>query len=191
MYARKWDSCSGPTFLIFCKKEVVNMVVAGIDGSTKSTGVAIINDGILEYYTLIDLSKETQDSMKRIRHMLIEISNVLDKYKLDAVYMEKSFNKQNVDTTQKLSNIAGGVMMYCAQNDIKFVHPMPSEWRSVINLAQGNKVKRDVLKAEAIKAVKNEYGIDVNDDVAESILIARSAFDLPKLNITEDDLWQI
>ena len=167
------------------------MIVAGIDGSTKSTGVAIMNDGNLEYYTLIDLSKETQDSMKRIRHMLLSISEILDRYDVDAVYMEKSFNKQNVDTTQKLSNIAGGVMMYCAQKDIEFVHPMPSEWRSKIGLGQGNKVKRDVLKAEAIKAVKNEYGIDVNDDVAESVLICRSAFGLPKLNVTEDDVWAI
>ena len=167
------------------------MIVAGIDGSTKSTGVAIMNDGKLEYYTLIDLSKETQDSMQRIRHMLLNISKILDRYDVDAVYMEKSFNKQNVDTTQKLSNIAGGVMMYCAQKDIEFVHPMPSSWRSVIGLGQGNKVKRDVLKAEAIRAVKKEYGIDVNDDVAESVLICRSAFDLPKLNVTEDDLWSI
>ena len=42
---------------------------------------------------------------------------------------------------------------------------------------------------EAILAVKNEYGINVNDDVAESILIARSAFNLPKIEISEDDLW--
>ena len=167
------------------------MIVAGIDGSTKSTGVAIMHDGKLEYYTLIDLSKETQDSMKRICHMLLSISEILDRYDVDAVYMEKSFNKQNVDTTQKLSNIAGGVMMYCAQKNIDFVHPMPSAWRSVIGLGQGKKVKRDVLKAEAIKAVKREYGIDVNDDVAESILICRSAFDLPKINITEDDLWAV
>ena len=167
------------------------MIVAGIDGSTKSTGVAIMNNGNLEHYALIDLSKETQDSMKRIRHMLISISNILDKYDVDTVYMEKSFNKQNIDTTQKLSNIAGGVMMYCAKKDIEFVHPMPSEWRSAIGLGQGSKVKRDVLKAEAIRAVKKEYGIDANDDVAEAILLARSAFDVPKLNITEDDLWAI
>ena len=38
-----------------------------------------------------------------------------------------------------------------------------------------------ILKKEAILAVENMYGVAVNDDVAESILIARSAFDLPKI----------
>ena len=48
-----------------------------------------------------------------------------------------------------------------------------------------NKQKRK----EAICAVKQEYDLDVNDDVAESILLARSAFDLPKIDVSEDDLW--
>jgi hypothetical protein len=80
-------------------------------------------------------------------------------------------------------------MLYCAKNQIEFNHPMPSEWRAKIGIEQSNKIKRETLKEEAILAVKNEYGINVNDDVAESILIARSAFELPKINITKDDLW--
>ena len=122
--------------------------------------------------------------------MLLKICEVLDKHSIDIVCMEKAFNKSNTDTTMKLANVAGGVMLYCAQNGIEFIHPVPSQWRAKIGIAQNQKIKRDVLKAEAIKAVKDEYGIDVNDDVAESILLARSAFDLPKLNVTEDDLWQ-
>lgn len=165
------------------------LTVAGIDASTNKTGISVMSDGELIYYTLIDLHTE-KDSMKRIKKMLSSICNILDKYSIDEIHMEKAFNKQNIDTTMKLANLSGGVMMYCAQNDIKFVHPMPSEWRSIIGLAQGSKVKRDVLKEEAIKAVKDEYGIDVNDDVAESVLICRSAFNLPKIKITEDDLWE-
>ena len=166
------------------------LTVAGIDASTRNTGITIMSDGKLVFYTLIDLHSE-KDTMKRIQKMLLAVCDVLDKYNIDEIHMEKSFSKQNVDTTQKLSNIAGGIMLYCAQNNIKFFHPMPSEWRKRIGMSQGNKVKRDVLKAEAIMAVKKEYGIDANDDVSESILLARSAFDLPKINITEDDLWEI
>ena len=72
---------------------------------------------------------------------------------------------------------------------IKFVHPNPPEWRKIVGIEQSSKIKRDVLKAEAILAVKNEYGLDVGDDIAEAILISRSAFDLPKVNVSEDDLW--
>ena len=164
------------------------MLVAGLDCSTNKSGISIMKDGELIFYTLIDLHKE-KDVMKRIRNMLLQICEVLKQYDIDAVYMEKAFSKQNVDTTIKLANLSGGIILYCAQNDIEFNNPLPSEWRSRIGIEQSNKIKRDVLKAEAIKAVKNEYGIDVNDDVAESCLLARSAFNLPKINITEDDLW--
>lgn len=163
------------------------MIVAGIDGSTKLTGIAIMEDGELKYYTLIDLHLE-KDSMQRIRMMLLKIYDVLVRYDIDAVYMEKAFNNSNTKTTMMLANLAGGVMLYCAKNDIEFIHPEPSVWRAKIGLGQGRGVKRDVLKAEAIAAVKKEYGIDVNDDTAEAILIARSAFDLPKIEIKVDDL---
>lgn len=162
--------------------------VAGIDASTNYTGISIMTDGELVFYTLIDLHKQ-KDTMKRIQGMLVQICSILDNYFIDAVYMEKAFNKQNVDTTMKLSNLAGGVMCYCALHNIEFKHPMPSEWRARIGIEQNSKIKRDVLKAEAIKLVKDQYGIDANNDVCEAILIARSAFDLPKIGITEDDLW--
>lgn len=165
------------------------MRVAGIDGSTTSTGISIMNDGVLEYYTLINLTSEKKDAMKRVRHMMMSIYDVLEQYELDAVYMEKAFNKSNTDTTMKLANLAGSVMIYCERRDIPFYHPEPSVWRAKIGIHTGRGVKREVLKAEAIKLVKDEYGINANDDVSESILIARSAFDLPKLDITEDDLW--
>ena len=165
------------------------MVVAGIDGGTNSSGLCIMKDGELKFRTLIDLHKE-KNAMKRIQNMLLKICEILDQYDVDAVYMEKSVLKTNVDTVQKLANLAGGIMLYCAKNNIEFNHPLPSEWRAKIGIKQSNKIKREVLKEEAILAVKNEYGINVNDDVAEAILIARSAFDLPKINISENDLWE-
>lgn len=167
----------------------MNVRVAGIDGSTTKSGVSIMCDGILEHYTLIDLHKE-KDVMKRISMMMMMICEVMSKYNVDQVYMEKSICKGgNVDTTQKLSFLMGGIMLYCAQNNIEFINPLPSEWRKRIGLRQNSKIKRDELKAEAICAVAQEYGMNVTDDEAESILLARSAFDLPKLNISEDDFW--
>ena len=166
------------------------MVVVGIDGSTKRSGVAVMIDGELKYYTLVDLHLE-KDTMKRIRIMLLKICEILDQYEIDEIHMEKAFKNSNTSTTMMLANIAGGIMLYCAKNNITFIHPEPSVWRAKIKLGQGRGVKRDTLKAEAIAAVKLAYGLDVDDDTAEAILIARSAFDLPKLNVDEDTLWEI
>ena len=164
------------------------MLVIGIDASTKATGISVQQDGELLSCVFIDLTKE-KDYMKRIPKMLLKICEVLDQNEIDEIHMEKAFNKQNVSTTMMLANLAGGIMLYCAQHGIKFVHPEPAAWRAKIGLQQGAGIKRSTLKAEAIKAVKMLYNKDVNDDLAESILLARSAFNLPKVNITEDDLW--
>jgi Holliday junction resolvasome RuvABC endonuclease subunit len=169
----------------------MNMVVVGIDASTTATGVAIMQDGELLYYKLIAIDpKKEKDAYKRIQKMLTKICDILDKYDIDRVYMEKAICKGgNVDITIKLAYLSGGIYLYCIQRDIEFNNPLPSEWRKIVGISNGRGVVRDTQKAEAIKAVNNEYGINVNDDVAESVLIARSAFDLPKVKITEDDLW--
>jgi Holliday junction resolvasome RuvABC endonuclease subunit len=127
----------------------------------------------------------------RIPKMMKSICEYLNKYQLDMIIMEKSMLKNNIDTVQKLSNIAGAVMLYAINNNIQFKHPYPSEWRKIIGLQQSSKVKRDVLKAEAIMAVKQEYGMVLTDDEAESCLLARSGFKLPKIVITEEDIWNI
>ena len=168
------------------------MVVAGVDASTTATGVCIMKDCEVIYHTLIAINprKET-DAEKRIKTMLVKLCEILDKYELDALYMERAICKGgNVDVTIKLAYLSGGISLYCIQKDIEFHNPNPPAWRKVVGLAQGRGVKRETQKAEAVKAVKDEYGIDEGDDVAEAILICRSAFDLPKLNITEDGLWE-
>lgn len=164
------------------------MLVAGIDASTTATGVSIMRNGELLYYTLIAIdSKKEKDAYKRIKEMLVSICDILDRYDIDVVYMEKAICKGgNVDITIKLAYLSGGMSLYCIQKDIEFNNPLPATWRATVGIPNGRGVLRETQKAAAIKAVKDEYGIDVGDDVAEAVLIARSAFKLPKFNFTED-----
>lgn len=161
------------------------MVVAGIDASTTATGVVLMDDGEPIHYELIAIdSKKEKDAYKRIRQMLIRICGILDQYKVDKVYMEKAICKGgNVDITIKLAYLSGGMSLYCIQKDIEFHNPVPAEWRASVGIPTGRGIYRDDQKAYAIQAVKAEYNIDVGDDVAEATLLARSAFNLSKLQI--------
>jgi len=163
------------------------MVVAGIDASTTATGVAVMKDGELIYYELIAIdSRKEKDAYKRIKEMLIRICAILDQHKIDKVYMEKAICKGgNVDITIKLAYLSGGMSLYCIQKDIEFHNPTPASWRASVGIKNGRGVLREEQKAQAIKAVKDWYGIDVGDDVAEATLLARSAFKLPKLQAEE------
>lgn len=162
------------------------MVIAGIDASSNKTGVAIFRDGKYVEHTLIDLHK-IKDSSERIPKMMLAICDYLDKHKVDKIIMEESMMTNNILTVKMLSNIAGAVIYYAASHEIEFQFDLPSAWRKRIGLTQGRSVKRDVLKAEAIEAVRQEYRMDLTDDECESILIARSGFDLPKIVLADDD----
>ena len=177
---------AAPSFLRF-KKDVMNMVVAGVDASTTATGVAIMKDGELLHYELIAIdSRKEKDAYKRVNEMLVRICAILDQYQIDKVYMEKAICKGgNVDITIKLAYLSVGMSLYCIQKDIEFHNPTPASWRATFGIKNGRGVLRDEQKAQAIKAVKDWYGIDVGDDVAEATLLARSAFKLPKLQTEE------
>lgn len=164
------------------------MVVAGIDASTNKTGIAIFRDEEYVEHTLIDLHK-IKDSAERIPKMMIAICDYLDEHNIDKIIMEESMMTNNILTVKMLSNIAGAVMYYTTSHGIEFQFDLPSAWRKRIGLTQGRSVKREALKAEAINAVKQEYGMNVSDDVAEAILICRSGFDLPKIVLADD--WDI
>ena len=166
------------------------MVIAGIDASTNKTGISIFRDGEYVEHTLIDLH-DIRDSEKRIPKMMLAICRYLDKHKADKIIMEESIMKSNIATVKMLAYIAGAVMYYASKNSIEFQLDLPSAWRRRIGLTQGRSVKREFLKDEAIAAVKQEYGMDLTDDECESILIARSGFDLPKIILVDDDDWEI
>ena len=162
------------------------MIMCGIDASTNKTGIAIFQNGNYVEHTLIDLHK-IKDTGERIPKMMLAICNYLDQHKVDKIIMEESMMTTNISTVKMLSNIAGAVIYYAACHNIEFQFDLPSAWRRRIGLTQGRSVKRDVLKAEAIAAVKQEYGMNLTDDECESILIARSGFDLPKIILVDDD----
>lgn len=162
------------------------MLICGIDASTNKTGIAIFKDGRYVEHILIDLHK-IKDSTERIPKMMTSICDYLDKHKIYKIIMEESLMTNNILTVKMLSNIAGAVMYYAASHNIEFQFDLPSAWRKRIGLTQGRSVKREVLKAEAIAAVKQEYGMDLTDDECESILIARSGFNLPKIVLVDDD----
>lgn len=166
------------------------MKIVGVDASTNKTGISVFIDGQYETHTLIDLHT-IKDSTERIPKMMLVICEYLNEHKPDKVIMEESILKTNIATVKMLSNLAGAIMYYATVNNIEFELALPSVWRKRIGLTQGKSVKRETLKAEAILAVKQEYDMDVTDDEAEAILMGRSGFDLPKIVITEDDLWGI
>ena len=154
------------------------MKVVGIDASTTCSGIAIIEDGKLVYHDIIDM-KRNKDSEKRVMNMMSEIGAFIINNSPDVVYIEDSWNKQNIETTKMLSNILGAVMYVCEENNIPFFKLLPSAWRSTVGIKLnkgGVKLKREELKKEAVDKVMKSHKIECGDDEAEAICIAEAGW---------------
>ena len=66
--------------------------------------------------------------------------------------------------------LLGAVYGKCVADGITFDSLRPTEWRKLVDPGKKPR-KRDELKKWSVDKVKELYGIDANDDIADAILI--------------------
>ena len=140
--------------------------------STKSTGVAIYKHNKLITYDCITAT--SNDLFDRIKVMMRAINTILEE-NLDLEYVVMQQVRQegftNIKTYKALMYLQGCIQMMIHQ---KFKHLQtdflyPSEWRKVCKIKQGRGVQRKEQKQLDIKWVKDNFKIQVNDDIADAI----------------------
>lgn len=144
-----------------------------IDSSTKKTAYAVFDNGEYKESKLIDLEKD-KNMDSRFETMSLSLINALKEYKPDIVYIEEAVVVRNAQTQRFLTRLQGVIYGYCILNQCEFNAIRPTEWRKLVSIDQGKK-KREELKRESIKKVEEEFGLTVNDDEAEAILIGIAA----------------
>lgn len=144
--------------------------VLAFDQSTKISAHSMFLDGKYIECGVIDLHK-MKDTSERVRAMGVELCRVIEKYKPTAVVIEEVAQQSNPMTLKLLARIQGVIIGFCAAHDIETYIIEPSKWRSTLYFKQGSGVKREELKAQAIKYVKDNYGLELSEDECESICI--------------------
>ena len=143
--------------------------------STNRSGVAILEDGVPVFYTVIDHSKE-KDVPARIKNMFLDLVKVIDQNDIDSLVVEAVQFQNNMKAMEMLSQLQGMCIAYALLHELPISSPMPVEWRKVLGFQQGAGVKRPELKAQAIQYVKENFGLDVTEDEAEAICIGRAEY---------------
>lgn len=149
------------------------MITLALDMSTKSSGWAIFDNQSLKSYGCI--TSDNENVYKRIDKMINELNKILSQYKVDSIAIEDVIpedvrNNQNV--FKKLTYLQGFVLHLLNKRNItniKFF--VASEWRKKCGIKTGRGIERNTLKQKDIQFVKDQYGLDVNDDVADAICI--------------------
>lgn len=148
------------------------MNIIALDMSTKSTGYAIYKHNKLVQYNYITAT--SNDLFNRIKVMLNAINKLLERNPdLEYVIMQQVRQEGfvNVKTYKALMYLQGCVQMIIHQ---KFKHLQtdflyPSSWRKVCKIKQGRGVQRKQQKQLDIQWVKQNFNIEVNDDIADAI----------------------
>ena len=146
------------------------MKILAFDQSSKLSGWSLFEDDKYSCSGVIDKSK-IKDSDRRIGEMGLEICEKIQELKPDCVIIENVQQQAGVATVILLSRLQGFILGWCYAHNVRIEIIGPSQWRSTLSFRQGAGVKRKEVKAQSIEYVKQNYGLDVSEDEAESICI--------------------
>lgn len=162
------------------------MVVLGIDGSTSSSGWAVLESEGCKRIDSGRIQPKGENWRDRIEQEWIEFSQIFEKYRPQKIYAEDVPLKDGKPTILKLGSVQGMMICLAAQYNAEIKFLPPDEWRSGMNLYDGTRqgTHRDVLKKKAVETANKLFGLDLKwvkekskkneDDEAEAILIAYS-----------------
>lgn len=151
------------------------MRVLGLDTSTTSTGWCVMENGKVLAYGAIKPPKEL-DSIDRIIYIESYVKELIKAKKVEYVAIEELVSFRNAKITRVLQGLISHLEIELRKRDILTILVKPSEWRS--GKIKGR--KREELKRACIEYARDVYGIEVGDDEADAILIARYADELEK-----------
>lgn len=152
------------------------MKILALDLSTKSTGYAIYTDGTLTDYGCITAS--STDFINRIQKIIQKLKELLDNNKdITKVIAEEvrpegtGYGVGNLHTHKTLMYLQAAVafLLHESYAAAAFEFVYPSSWRAKCGIKNGRGVRRESVKKNDIAFVKEQFGLDVNDDIADAI----------------------
>lgn len=152
-----------------------HMKIIAFDQATKVTGYAVITDGQLSRHGTINV-KASLDILSRMFMMTRMIRDLIYEERPDAVFFEGVEAVRNERTMICLANLQG--MCLYGVHEAGYVASTldVTAWRHSLGFAVGRGVKRADNKAEAVRYVRDTYGVECGDDEAEAICIATVAW---------------
>ena len=148
------------------------MKTLAIDASTKSSGIAIFQQGKLIHYEC--LIQNDRNVYKRIDNMSNKIVEICKKYKPTNIVMEEVLPqdvRQNQSVYKALIYLQGETITKLGVLGYKVDLYVVGHWRRICGIHTGPGVKRETLKAASQRLVKMIYNINVNDDISDAICL--------------------
>lgn len=157
------------------------MKIIALDISTTSTGISIYeNEELQNCFAICPVGKLMRD---RFEPMARSLMNVIEREQPDVIGIEDTFMGVDADTNKFLTRLQGGVVGWSLLNNKRYYLFASSTWRSNLGFKlyeNGKRIKREDLKNQSIDYVKEKFGIECNDDEADSVCIGLFTIGLEK-----------
>jgi crossover junction endodeoxyribonuclease RuvC len=153
------------------------MIILGIDPGTATTGFGVIknikksSEFLLVDFGIISTKKILTDA-ERLKILADDIQELINKFKPDAVGIEKLFFTTNQKTVMTVSQARGAVLLVCQTNNIPILEFTPLQVKSFIcgyGKAEKKQVQFVVQKTFKLKTPPKP------DDAADALAIALCA----------------
>lgn len=183
-----------------------SVIILGIDGATLATGVGVVEKkegGVFvkthalfvppkfpftkrgkmkkSSYERLHAKEKKEAANMRVLFMMERLRGVLESERFDKIVVEDSYGQKDIFTTKMLSRIHGYIIGFALERGIPCQVKAPSMWRKEVGmpLVGENKrpLRREKLKNLAMEKVRNLFGIEVEDDEADGILLALSGLE--------------
>lgn len=169
------------------------MIYLGADLSTTSSGISVFDDERLIHYECLapKINKKTpnigktEDWEVRTYFIAQRLNEIFNEYNIEEAYCEDIPLKDGKPTIKKLGVVRGTFLAVCATHCVNINPRQVSDWRQDAGFFDGTQkgMTRDEMKKKAIEEVERLFNIVVNDDIAESALIAyRTRYPLSRKN---------
>lgn len=147
--------------------------IIGCDQATQHFGISVFDDGKLVYY---DCFEFTGDVEKRYADIMKFMENVIEQWKPDFVAFEDIQLQQGAIGGYNAFKILGGLLgiMKAVLTRKKVPHKevLNKVWQAKFMIGGKDRASQ---KRNVVKKVKELFGIDVVDDIADAILIGKWA----------------
>ena len=145
--------------------------IIAFDQATEHFGLSIWDNGELVFYSLYNFTGDLVSRLLKIKQFIQQI--VIDSWKPDFIVMEDIQQQHGAIITYKiLAMLLGVIEVTCKENNIKYEVVSPNTWRKYAGTCGKNRKEEKIL---SVAKVKEKFGINVSDDVAEAILIGNYA----------------
>lgn len=151
--------------------------VIALDNSTQKIGLSVFDDEELVYYILLNFTGTSyEERLLKISNFLEDI--IIEEWDPDFLVFEDVQFQSNYATYKKLSMLLGILTVVSMKYGIDTEIVSSNTWRTNYQISK----ERQKAKEQAIGMVKKMYNVNVNDDVAEAILLGRYMSEQIKVN---------